>query len=258
MSVLKAGETVKAKRPIEDLAERLPSIRLEELTRITEAGQKREFGLQLQLLDGLRRDVSSEVGNPKNELSARENYKRALDSINLMRGMAQENLRGVHNDAAVSVSQNVSAIPPAMGKPLSQITELSMNGRITGLQAEQVATFLSRVEVCAKRGVFDVIPRFTEQFAKEMREANAIEANPVLGRLASCADNVGTLAKELSQKIHAGVDISGPARANDTVEGPAHAAAARALSKPATGIFLMERLRDPSADKDKKRILGLS
>jgi hypothetical protein len=256
MSVLKAGETVNAKRPIEDLADRLPSSKMNELERINEAGQKKDHAGQLKLLESLRKDISSDASDPKNDTGARENLKRALESINLMRGTAQEQMRGIHNDAAVTVSNNVAAIPPAIGTQLKQINDIAMSAKLTGPQAEQVATFLSRVEVCAKRGVFDMIPRFSDQFAKEMRESNAKEPNPALGRLAACGDNVGAVSKDLSQKIKSGIDISAQAPRNDTVEGPAHGVQQQARST--MGNFLMEKLKGQGPGPEKKRTLGLN
>ncbi len=262
MSVLKAGEIVKTVRPLEDLAERLPSSKMDELQKINEAGQKKDFVAQLKLLDNLRKDITGELLDnlgqdisgakmaPKNGLESQNNLQCALATINLMRGNAQERIKGADTSPTADVSQNASTIPPAIEDRIKQVKDICIVGKLTGPQHEQVGTFLSRVEMCSKRGVFDMIPKFAEQFSKEMRESNKETPNPTFGRLAICGDQMGDLAKDLGQKIKAGVNITArESIRNDTVEGPAYDV------RSTTGKFLMEKLK--GSEPEKKLTLGL-
>ena len=239
---------VDAMKPIEALAEMLPQKHWDALRSIHQAGNNKRWDDQMQLLDGLRREISSDRADPKNAGPQRDRLTQSIQLIDAERANAKDRAAGLKPATLNAMPGDPSLMPPPMVKALDELRH-----RATVLDpkmAHEAALYINRVQLSAKQGAFDLVQRYSERFVEAARESHRNAPQPLLGPVASKANEIAKIAQDIDRQSKLGMQVENAVASKAT----ASTEQTQQLRGPApTGSFLLDALRGNHAPEQARK-----
>lgn len=213
----KKNDVRRHQKPIEFLADKLPVAQLGVLNQIHQAHVQGDHQRELNGLDALRKEVSflaSRPGLSSSGLNRNQDFKLCLDAIDAMRGTANDHMNGVKNLPEITMASDRQAIPQPLLEHIDAIRKAALH--IDPVMSREVSLYLGRVQICAQKGAFDLMAKFSKATEEKLRASYADSRQPLLGPIAARVRDIGEASQHLHARIRGNLDPVNPRSTADT------------------------------------------